>query len=117
MATELEGNVQLQRFIALLAELNHLSADIIKTGNSEILEKMNPVVEEMYAIQSVGKEDAYTAIDEDMQAICKNFNAVVTMVNSNESGKADVVTSSAVKKFLHNIFDATVRIVYAYGLA
>ena len=117
MATELEGNVQLQRFITLLAELNHLSADIIKTGDSAILEKMNPVVEEMYAIQSVGTEDAYTAIEDDMQAICKNFNAVVTMVNSNENGRADKVTSSAVKKFLHNIFDATVRIVYAYGLA
>ena len=117
MATELEGNVELQRFIALLAELNHLSADIIKTGDSSVLEKMNPVVEEMYAIQSVGTEDAYTAIDEDMQAICKNFNAVVTMVSTNESGRADKVTSSAVKKFLHNIFDATVRIVYAYELA
>ncbi len=117
MATELEGNVQLQRFIELLAQLNHLSADIIKTGDAEILQKINPVVEEMYAIQSVGTEDAYTAIDEDMQAICKNFNAVVTMVNSNENGRADAVTSSAVKKFLHNIFDATVRIVYAYGLA
>ncbi len=117
MATELEGNVQLQRFIALLADLNHLSAEIIQTGRAEILEKMNPVVEEMYAIQHVGTEDAYTAIEEDMQLICKNFNAVVTMVNSNESGRADKVTSSAVKKFLHNIFDATVRIVYAYDLA
>lgn len=117
MATDLEGNVQLQRFIALLAELNHLAADSIRTGDSVLLEKMNPVVEEMRAIQSVGQEDAYTAIDEEMQAICKNFNAVVTMLNSNESGRADEITSSAVKKFLHNIFDATVRIVRAYGLA
>ena len=117
MATELEGNVQLQRFIALLAELNHMSADIIKSGDSAILEKMNPVIEEMYAIQHVGTEDAYTAIEEDMQAICMNYNAVVTMVKSNEKDKADAVTSTAVKKFLHNIFDATVRIVYAYGLA
>ncbi len=117
MATELEGNLQLQRFIALLAELNHLSADVIKSGNTELLQKMNPVVEEMYSIQKVGTEDAYTAIDEDMQCIVKNFNAVVTMLQSNENERADVVTSSAVKKFLHNVFDATVRIVYAYGLA
>ena len=117
MATELEGNVQLQRFIALLADLNHMSADILKTGDSAILEKMNPVIEEMYAIQSVGTEDAYTAIEEEMQAICKNFNAVVTMVQSNEKTSADAVTSTAVKKFLHNVFDATVRIVYMYGLA
>ena len=117
MATELEGNVQLQRFIALLADLNHMSADILKTGDSAILEKMNPVIEEMYAIQSVGTEDAYTAIEEEMQAICKNFNAVVTMVQSNEKTSADAVTSTAVKNFLHTVFDATVRIVYMYGLA
>ena len=117
MATELEGNVELQRFIALLAELNHLSADIIRTGDSGILEKMNPVVEEMYAIQSVGTEDAYTAIDEDMQAICKNFNAAVAMMQSNEKEKPDMATFVAVKKFVRNIFEATVRIITAYGLA
>jgi hypothetical protein len=117
MATELEGNLPLQRFIQLLADLNHQSADMIKTGNMKILPDMNKTIEEMYAIQKVGTEDAYTAIDEEMQTICKNFNAVVTMVQSNEKDKADAVTSSAVKKFLHNVFDATVRIVYMYGLA
>ena len=117
MATDLVGNEKLQRFIFLLSELNHSTVEILKSGDVKLLEKMNGIVEEMHAIQSVGTEDAYTAIDEDMQAICKNFNAVVTMVSTNESGRADRVTSSAVKKFLHNIFDATVRIVYAYGLA
>ena len=117
MATELEGNVELQRFISLLAELNHLSADIIKTGDSAILEKMNPVVEEMYAIQSVGTEDAYTAIEDDMQAICKNFNAAVTMLQSNEKPSVDMATFVATKKFVRNIFEATVRIIHAYGLA
>ena len=117
MATELEGNVQLQRFIALLADLNHMSADILKTGDSAILEKMNPVIEEMYAIQHEGTEDAYTAIEEDAQAIYKNFNAMVTMIRSNEQEKMDNATNEAVKKFLHNIFDANVRIVIAYGLA
>jgi len=39
------------------------------------------------------------------------------MVNSNEKTTADKITSTAVKKFLHNIFDANVRIVVAYGLA
>ncbi len=117
MATELEGNLPLQRFIALLAELNHLSAEMIKTGDTRLLEKMNPVVEEMHEIHSKGTEDAYTAISEDMDCICKNFNAAVAMLQSNESGKADKVTSTAVKKFLRNLFDATVRIVYAYGLA
>lgn len=117
MATELEGNLPLQRFIQLLAELNHSSAEMIKTGNMEILTKMNSTVEEMRAIQSKGTDDAFTAIEEDMQAICMNFNATVAMVNSNENGKMDTATATAVKKFVHNIFDATVRIVYAYGLA
>ncbi len=117
MATELENNLPLQRFIELLAALNHQSREMIVTGKTDLLAEMNDTVEEMYAIQSVGKEDAFTAIEEDMQAIRKNFNAIVTMLGSNESGRIDGATSQAVKKFLHNIFDADVRIVYAYGLA
>ena len=117
MATDLVGNVQLQRFIQLLADLNHQTVSIIKTGDTKILTQMNDTIEEMYSIQHNGMEEAYTAIEEDMQIIYKNFNAVVTMVNSNETSAVDKITSTAVKKFLHNIFDANVRIVIAYGLA
>ena len=117
MATELEGNLPLQRFIQLLADLNHQSADMLKTGNMQILPAMNKTIEEMYAIQSVGTEDAYTAIDEEMQCICMNFNALVAMLKSNEKDTPDAATSVAVKKFVRNIFDATVRIVHMYGLA
>lgn len=117
MATDLVGNEKLQRFIQLLCDLNHQSAEVLKTGNSEIIYQMNDTVEEMYAIQSVGTEDAYTAVDEDMQIICKNFNAVVTMMKSNESVSMDKATSDAVALFVRNIFQATVNIVYAYGLA
>ena len=84
MATELEGNLPLQRFIQLLADLNHQTVDMIQSGDMRILPKMNETVEEMYSIQSKGTEDAYTAIDEQMQMIYKNFNAMVAMVNSNE---------------------------------
>ena len=78
---------------------------------------MNETIEEMYAIQHEGTEDAYTAIEEDAQIIYKNFNAMVTMIRSNEQENIDTATNEAVKKFLHNIFDANVRIVLAYGLA
>ena len=117
MATELEGNLPLQRFIQLLADLNHQSADMIKTGNMKILPDMTKTIEEMYAIQKAGTEDAYTAIDEDMQCICKNFDGIAIMMQSNENDRPDKATSTAVKKFVRNIFDATVRIIYAYGLA
>ena len=117
MATELEGNVKLQRFIELLAKLNRECVDVLKSGNAKVLFEMNETVEEMHAIQSVGTEDAYTAIEEDMQIIYQNFNAVVAMIKSNEKVFADKATSEAVKKFVKNIFDANVRIVYAYGLA
>ncbi len=117
MATKLEGNEKLQRFIQLLADLNHQTVSIIQSGDTRVLTEMNGTVEEMYAIQHNGTEEAYTAIEEDMQIIYKNFNAVVTMINSNERETGDKITSAAVKKFLHNIFDANVRIVYAYGLA
>ena len=117
MATQLEGNEKLQRFIQLLCDLNHQTVEILKTGNTEVLFEMNNTVEEMYAIQHEGKEDAYTAIEEDAQVIYKNFNAVITMLQSNEKAELDTLTSEAVRKFLKNIFDANVRIVYAYGLA
>lgn len=117
MATDLEGNEKLQRFIRLLCDLNHQCVDILKTGNTELLYPMNDTVEEMYQIQSQGTEDAYTAIDEDAQIIYKNFNAVIAMLSSNEEGKTDAATAGAIKKFVHNIFDANVRIVLAYGLA
>ncbi|MBR2441849.1 MAG: hypothetical protein IKB20_02125 [Clostridia bacterium] len=117
MATELEGNVKLQRFIQLLADLNRESVQMIKTGNMELLYEMNDTIEEMYSIQHEGTEDAYTAIEEDAQIIYQNFNAMITMVQSNEKDAPDKATSVALKKFLHNIFDANVRIVLAYGLA
>jgi hypothetical protein len=116
MATDLVGNVKLQRFIELLAKLNQSTAEVLKSGDTKILESMNAVVEEMYSIQHVGTEEAYTAIEEDMQVIYGNFNAIVAMMKSNESIFIDNATNVAVKKFLHNIFDATVNIVYAYGL-
>ena len=117
MATDLVGNVKLQRFIQLLAELNHLSADAVRTGKLELLPKMNGGMKEMHSIQSVGEEDAYTAIEEDAQMIYKNFDAATQMLKSNESGKIDGATNGAVKMFLKNIFQATVSIVHAYGLA
>ena len=117
MATDLVGNVRLQRFIQLLADLNHQTVSIIKTGDTKILEKMNATIEEMYEIQHNGTEDAYTAIEEDAQIIYKNFNAAVTMLKSFEGNKIDKTTSEAVRIFVRNIFDANVRIVLAYGLA
>lgn len=117
MATEVEGNETLQRFIALLCQLNNQSAQFLKTGDVQLIVAMNDVVEEMYAIQQAGTEDAYTAIEEDAQIIYKNFNATVTMLRSNENALSDKITSEAVRKFVRNIFEANVRIVLAYGLA
>ena len=117
MATQIEGNEKLQKFIALLCDLNHETVEMLKTGNVEVLYKMNDTVEAIYAIQHESDEEVYTAIEEDAQMIYKNFNAVVTMINSNENALSDKTTSEAVKIFLRNIFDANVRIVLAYGLA
>ena len=116
MATELEGNVQLQRFIELLAALNHQSVEMIKSGDMSVLTDMGDTIEEMLSIQRVGEEDAYTAIEEEMQMILQNFNAIVAMIQSNEDKTPDEVTITAVKKFLHNIFEATVSIIMKYGL-
>ncbi len=117
MATEVEQNVKLQRFIELLAALNHQTVEIIQSGDMQILSDMNATIEEMYSIQHGNEDEVFALIEEDMEIICKNFNAIVTMLQSNEQASPDEVTSAAVKKFLHNIFEAHVRIIYAYGLA
>lgn len=113
----LEGNEKLQKFIQIVCDLNHQTVDMLKTGNTEYLLAMNSTIEEMYAVQHDAKEEEYTAIEEDSQIIYKNFNAIIAMLNSNESENADEATVMAVKKFLHNIFEANVRIIKLYGLA
>ena len=113
----LEGNEKLQRFIQVICDLNHQTVEILKTGNIEILYAMNDTIEEMYAIQHGNDAIEYKAIDEEAQVIYKNFNAIIAMINSNEKEELDEATSLAVKKFLHNIFEANVCIVKAYGLA
>lgn len=113
---ELIGNEKLQRFIQLLADLNHRTAEILKSGETYRLIAMNETIEEMYAIQNGATEEEYTAIDNDCQIIYKNFNAVVAMLQSNEQDIPDAATSLSVHKFLRNIFDANVRIIRAYGL-
>ncbi len=117
MTTEMERNAKLKRFIELLAALNRQTVEMIKTGDMQILPEMNETIEEMYSIQHENEDEVYVLIEEDMDAICKNFNAIVTMLQSNDSNTPNEVTSAAVKKFLHNIFEAHVRIIYAYGLA
>ena len=117
MSIELENNEKLQRFVQLICDLNHETVEMLKTGNIELLYDMNDTIEEMFSIQGNAKEEEYVEIDEDCQIIYKNFNAIITMIKSNEKDGLDEATSLAVKKFLHNIFDANVRIVRAYGLA
>ena len=114
---ELEGNENLQRFIQLLCDLNNEAAELLKSGNMETLFAMNDTVEEMFGIQNGSEAVEYTIIDEDCQIIYKNFNAIITMIQSNESDEMDAATSEAVKMFVKNIFEANVRIVRTYGLA
>ena len=63
MATDLVGNEKLQRFIQLLSDLNHETAEVFSTGKTDIFHKMNDTILEMYSIQHTGEEEAYTAIE------------------------------------------------------
>ena len=57
MATDLVGNEKLQRFIQLLSDLNHETAEAFSTGKTELLHKMNDTILELYAIQQKGTEE------------------------------------------------------------
>lgn len=89
MATDLVGNEKLQRFIRLLGDLNHETAEVYSSGRIELFHKMNDTILEMYAIQHEGKEEAYTAIAADAEIIYENFNAIITMLQSNEGDTYD----------------------------
>lgn len=116
MATDLVGNEKLQKFIRLLSDLNHQTAEAYASGRVDVLKRMNSTILKMYEIQHGETEEAYTAIEEDCECIYKNFNAAITMLKSSADVTKDVAASEAVKKFLKNIFDANLRILTAYGL-
>ena len=116
MATDLVGNEKLQRFIRLLSDLNHEIAEVFSTGRTEVFSRMNETVLEIHSIQQNGTEETYTAIEEDCQIIYRNFDAIVAMLNSNESLFFDNATNTAVKKFLENMFGALLHILQSYGL-
>ena len=84
MGTELEENEKLRQYIQLLCDLNHQTVEMLRTGDTELLFAMNDTVETMYEIQQNSDDEVYTAIEEDSQIIYKNFNAIITMINSNE---------------------------------
>ena len=117
MAVDLIGNEKLQRFIQLLANVNHAAAEMLKTGNTRYLAPLNDAIEDMYSIQNGSEAEEYVAIDEDAQIIYKNFDAMVAMFQSNEKDTPDLATNVTVKHFLRNIFEANVRIIRDYGLA
>ena len=48
MATELEGNEQLQRFIRLLADLNHETVEMIRSGNMEFSKAKKSIEEDLH---------------------------------------------------------------------
>ena len=106
----------LSRFVELLADLNREVVEMLKTGDLSLLYDMNDTVAEMYAIQSVNKDELYVGIEEQAQAIYQNFNGLVALTQ--EVGEAWSEENSAkAQAFLRNIFEANVAIVVAYGLA
>ena len=106
----------LSRFVELLADLNREVVEMLKTGDLSLLYDMNDTVAEMYAIQSVNKDELYVGIEEQAQAIYQNFNGLVALTQE-VNGDWSEENSAKAQAFLQNIFEANVAIVVAYGLA
>ena len=116
MATELEGNLPLQRFITLLAQLNNQAAAIIKSGNVSVLPAMNDTVEEFCRIQMGNKENFYQGIQVEAQIIYENFDKMVNLVNRVKQGKWTKNQSATVYDCLQNLLAANITILKRYGL-
>ena len=117
MATKMEEEKILERFIELLADLNRETVEMMKTGDLGFLYEMNDTVEEIYSIQSASKEELYVGIDQEAKAIYKNFNDLVALAQKVGENEWTAESSASAFEFLQNIFEANVKIIKAYGLA
>lgn len=109
---------RLQKFISALGSLGSLLSSIFKNGNMDIrvLEKMNTCIEQMSQAEQGADAEEFNVVREDCKTIYYNFNAIVSMIESQESRFMDNVTMKAVNVFLKNINTAVVNIATAYGL-
>ncbi len=108
----------LKSFIDNLVKLGSQLSKIFKEGTMSIrsLEEMNVSVEGLRAAQKEGGVDEITLVEEDLKAIYYNFNAIVQMIESQESRFMDNTTMKAVNTFLRNVNAAVVNIATVYGL-
>ncbi len=109
---------KLRVFIENLVSLGGQLSAIFKSGRMDIkaLEAMNATIENMAKAQSGCDIEEFSIVEEDAKSIYYNFNAIVQMIESQESRFMDAATMKAVNVFLKNINTSTVNIAAAYGL-
>lgn len=115
---EKEIEERLKLFIDALGELGKQLNEIFKSGKMDIhsLETMNATIEKMAAAERGVEAEEFSVIREDLKAVYYNFNAIVSMIESQESRFMDETTMRAVNVFLKNINTSVVNIASAYGL-
>lgn len=115
---EKEIEERLKKFIDGLTCLGGILSGIFKNGSMDIkiVEKMNKAIEQMAEAEKNCDAEEFVAVQEDTRTIYYNFNAIVGMIESQESRFMDNTTMKAVNVFLKNINAAVVNIASAYGL-
>lgn len=115
---EKEIEERLQKFIAALGNLGSLLKGVFESGRMDIkvLEKMNAAIEEMEKAEQGADIEEFNVVREDCRAVYYNFNAIVSMIESQESRFMDNATMKAVNIFLKNVNASVVNIASAYGM-
>jgi len=113
-----ENGRRLKSFIEGLTSLSKTLSSVFTDGRMDIsvLERMNKDIEQMAQAEKGESLEEFTAISGDTKTIYYNFNAIVQMIESQESRFMDETTMKAVNVFLRNINNAAVSIASAYGL-
>ncbi len=105
-----------EQFILALVKLNQTLVALFNTGDVSIFERLNDVVEEMYKLQHGSQDEVLNKLDAECNMIYKNFDMIVSILNTTENGVIDEGAQTALNAFLHNIDRASVRIAAAVGL-
>lgn len=107
---------ELTAFLEQLVRLNACMKELFESGNAALFAELNAAVKELHKIQHASDETALVAIEPECKIIYSNSDMIVKVLRTTEDGVIDKGAQTALNKFLHNIDEAVVNIVTAFGL-
>ncbi len=107
---------EIGKFAEGLARINKTMAELFRTGNIELFSELNREIAELYRIQHANENPVLRAVDSECAVIYRNFDMIVAVLRTVDSGEIDACTQKSLNRLLHNIDTAVVGIARAMEL-